>query len=58
MKLFSVLFFFTFLGYGFSQSMESYEIKLIEKLEEVHFEKDYNDKINTEKNIIFKKVLI
>ena len=55
MKLFSVLFFFTFLGYGFSQSMESYEIKLIEKLEKVHFEKDYNTCMNL--NEEFKTIL-
>ena len=55
MKLFSVLFFFTFLGYGFSQSMESYEIKLIEKLEELHFERDYNKCMNLNED--FKTIL-
>ena len=55
MKLFSVLFFFTFLGYGFSQPMESYEIKLIEKLEEVHFEKDFDKCMNLNED--FKTIL-
>ena len=55
MKLFPVLFFFTFFGYGFSQSMESYEIKLIEKLEELHFEKDYNKCMNLNED--FKTIL-
>ena len=46
MKLFSVLFFISSFVYSFSQSIESYEIKLIEKLEKVHFEKDYNACMN------------
>ena len=55
MKLFSVLFFLTSFVCSFSQSMESYEIKLIEKLEKVHFEKDYNTCMNL--NEEFKTIL-
>ena len=55
MKLFSVLFFISSFVYSFSQSIESYEIKLIEKLEKVHFEKDYNTCMNL--NEEFKTIL-
>ena len=62
MKLLSVLYFFTSIGYCISQSLENYEFKLIHKLEEVHFEKDYNKEyieiVNDTNNFVELDILI